>query len=61
MSKIKHSKGSFTNEDTVRRRAWIEKALAGVRGNAASGEGDGSNQPKKPRPHLYVVNPDKPS
>lgn len=41
----------FRNEDTVRRRAWIDRALAGVRDRlkpAEIGETPGSLQPAAP-------------
>ncbi len=60
MSDTKHSDEIITNEDTVNRRAWIEKALSVVKGKVADGENavDAGKQPNKPR--LYVVNPNRP-
>jgi hypothetical protein len=57
------------NEDTLRRRAWIDLALAGVRGRLRPAElGEGSQPPPDPapadtaepntdggRPRLYLV------
>ncbi|MDH3509404.1 MAG: hypothetical protein OER85_00955 [Gammaproteobacteria bacterium] len=56
MSDTKHSDEIITNEDTVNRRAWIEKALSVVKGKVADGEDtvDACGQPDKP--NLYVVN-----
>ena len=50
MSKIKHSDNIFTNELTRNRRAWIDRALAGVKGKAeASGE-------RRPKPVKRLAN-----
>ena len=59
MSDTKHSDELITNEDTVNRRAWIEKAVSVVKGEVADREdaGDVSDQPAKP--NLYVVNTDR--
>jgi hypothetical protein len=54
MSNKKHSDTIITNEQTLQRRAWIERALDGVRGTLLSGE-DGLEIRRKPRPRLYVV------
>jgi hypothetical protein len=55
----------FRNEETVRRRAWIDRALAGVRdrlqpaelGPAAPVPKSTDSQPEGPagRPRLYLV------
>ncbi len=58
MSKIKHSENEFTNEHTVRRRAWIEKALDSVRGRFDDGEDDILTSEEAEKPHLYVVKTD---
>lgn len=59
MSKMKHSGNKFTNEQTLRRRAWIEKALDGVRGRFDNGEDDFVLAPEEnTRPHLFVVKTD---
>ncbi len=60
MSDMKHSDDLITNEDTVNRRAWIEKAVSVVKGKVTDGEKavDTSEQPKKP--NLYVVNTNRP-
>lgn len=46
----------FENEGTISRRAWIEKALAGVRSIARREESVASDSNKPKKPHLYVVN-----
>lgn len=58
MSKIKHSETEFANENTVRRRAWIAKALDSVRGKFDSGEDNTINSEESEKPHLYVVKTD---
>ena len=55
MSKSKHSEVAFTNAETVRKRAWIEKALASVKGRFTAGEGDLDATDKAAKPNLYVV------
>ncbi len=59
MSDTKHSDELITNEDTVNRRAWIEKAVSVVKGEVADQDdtADVSDQPNKP--NLYVVNPNR--
>ena len=59
MSDTKHSDELITNEDTVNRRAWIEKAVSVVKGEVADQHdaGDGTDQPNKP--NLYVVTPNR--
>jgi len=60
MSRIKRSKKIFTNEDTVCKRAWIDQALAGVRGRFAGGE-EGLESTERPsKPNLYVVDSSRP-
>jgi hypothetical protein len=58
VSKIKHSENEFTNEHTVRRRAWIEKALDSVRGRFDNGQDDALTPEETEKPHLYVVKTD---
>lgn len=58
MSKTKHSGSGFSNESTLRRRAWIEKALAGVRGQKAGAEDGQTFENQSSKPHLYVVKTD---
>jgi hypothetical protein len=60
MSDTKHSDDLITNEDTVNRRAWIEKAVAVVKGKVTDGKEavDACEQPKKP--NLYVVDANRP-
>ncbi len=47
----------FKNEDTLRRRAWVEHVLHSVRDYLRMDE-DECRQP--PRPRLSVVRPDRP-
>jgi len=57
MSDRKHSDELITNEDTVNRRAWIEKAVSVVKGKVTGGE-DRANTGEQPnQPNLYVVDP----
>jgi hypothetical protein len=54
MSDIKHSETLIANQATLRRRQWVERAIAGVRGRL--GGLDASEQrDKPPRPDLFVV------
>ncbi len=55
MSKQKHSDPLIKNEETLRRRAWVEQALAGVRLRSGPDicPSDSPEPPEKPR--LYVV------
>jgi len=55
MSHTKHSEKTFTNAETVRKRAWIEKALASVRGRFTSGEDGSESTEAAAKPQLYVV------
>lgn len=55
MSKTKHSEVTFTNAETVRKRAWIEKALASVKGRFTAGEDGSDTTDKASKPDLYVV------
>jgi hypothetical protein len=54
MSDKKHSDSLITNEDTLQRRDWIERALAGVRGQAVAKQQD-LPKASRSRPRLYVV------
>jgi len=56
MSENKHSDISFTNAETVRKRAWIERALDGVKGKFAGREDGIESTEKAGKPNLYVVN-----
>jgi len=56
MSDIKHSEISFTNAETVRKRAWIEKALASVKERFTGREDGIETTEKAGKPSLYVVN-----
>jgi hypothetical protein len=55
MSERKHSDREFSNEDTVRRRAWIEWALDSVKGRFSVGEERIEFQNKATKPHLFLV------
>jgi len=55
MSETKHSDSIFTNEQTRNRRAWIDRALAGVRERSEPGEQARQEPPASRRPRLYVV------
>lgn len=59
MSDKKHSVPLIKNQETLRRRAWVERALAGVRGRAVSAEEPPVEQPEAPKPRLYVVGSDR--
>lgn len=58
MSTTKHSGTEFTNEQTVRRRAWIARALDSVRGQFDHGADDTLVSEEPVKPHLYVVKTD---
>lgn len=63
MSKTKNNGNDFSNELTVRRRAWIAKALDSVRGRFEAGDIDLGDEPlqgieESPKPQLYVVKSD---
>ena len=58
MAKIKHSEAEFTNEHTVRRRAWIAKALDSVRGKVKDVVDDRHLSEDIAKPHLFVVKTD---
>jgi hypothetical protein len=55
MSQIKQNGITFTNEETIRKRAWIEKALDGVRGRFVGAEDILESNDRPSRPNLYVV------
>ncbi|MFQ5634083.1 MAG: hypothetical protein ACE5G3_01955 [Gammaproteobacteria bacterium] len=55
MSKIKHREVTFTNAETVRKRAWIEKALDSAKGRIADDEYGSESTEKSSKPSLYVV------
>ena len=55
MSEAKHSENLITNEETRRRREWVERALAGVRGRVAGADAATDHLEKSTRPKLYVV------
>ncbi len=53
MTHRQHSKPLITNEATLRRRAWIEQAVAGVRGRLGGPIPD--ERPEPPKRHLFLV------
>ncbi len=55
MSDRKHSNTIITNESTLQRRDWIERAVSGVRSKASSDEITGGCSDKAARPALYIV------
>ena len=55
MSETKHSQTMITNAETRRRREWVERALAGVRGRVAGADDVRGSADSAPRPSLYVV------
>jgi len=66
MSDNENEQMPFRNADTLHRRAWIDRALSGVRGHLhLDDEGDLAQAPPPPvtdlatlpatRPHLYIV------
>ena len=59
MSDTKHSETIFTNEQTLRRRAWIERALNGVKGKSRIHEERIEPVEDAGRPRLRVVNSDR--
>ncbi|MCL4780000.1 MAG: hypothetical protein KJ049_07395 [Gammaproteobacteria bacterium] len=65
MSDSDNERTAFRNADTLHRRAWIDRALSGVRARLhREDEGELGQSapppvpmaaPQPPRPHLYVV------
>lgn len=55
MSERKHSEKEFTNEDTVRRRAWIDKALDSVKGRFTVGDERLELRESAAKSNLYVI------
>ncbi|UCG71992.1 MAG: hypothetical protein JSV45_12130 [Chromatiales bacterium] len=55
MSDIKHSDTLITNEATLQRRKWVERAIAGVRGRQNGSDALPDMREKSPRPPLFVV------
>ena len=55
MSDNKNSEISFSNAETVRKRAWREKALASVRDRFSIGEERIESTEQASKPNLYVV------
>lgn len=56
MSDRKHSDQLITNEETVNRRAWIEKALSVVKGKVKDGAETVDAGEQSGKPNLYIVN-----
>lgn len=55
MSDTKHSETLITNEATLQRRKWVERAIAGVRGRQNDSDPTSEMRDKPPRPTLFVV------
>ena len=55
MSDTKHRDTKFSNEDTVNRRAWIDRALACVKRRPVPQERKADSGEPEKKPHLYVV------
>ena len=55
MSDTKHSDSGFKNENTVQRRAWIDRALTGVKEHVSAREAPPCVIEERPRPRLYIV------
>jgi len=60
MSDKKHSDQLITNEDTVNRRAWIEKAVSVVKGKVKDGSDAADAGDRSGKPNLHVVNTNSP-
>jgi hypothetical protein len=54
------SEPDFANEGTISRRAWIEKALSSVRSIVRRDDDAVSDNSAAEKPHLYVVNSNRP-
>jgi len=59
MSTKKHSDTIITNESTLQRRAWIDRAVASARGKIDRGEIPREAPDKSDKPFLYLVNSDR--
>ena len=55
MSETKHSDTIITNEQTLSRRAWIDRARESVRGTFEPECEAGESAERPARPRLYVV------
>jgi len=55
MSDIKHSDTIIKNEDTIQRRAWIDRAVASAKDCAGSDHSQGAPQETAAKPDLYLV------
>jgi hypothetical protein len=60
MSETKHSDTIITNERTLRRRSWIDRAVAGVKGKAVSGEEGLEARESGSKPKMYIVSSNRP-
>lgn len=60
MSDRKHSDEIITNEDTVNRRAWIEKAVSVVKGKVTDQDETADNVEQPRKRHLYIVDTNRP-
>jgi hypothetical protein len=58
MAKINYCETEFANEYTLRRRAWIAKALDSVRRRLAEGNSDFYFSEERPKSYLRVVDSD---
>jgi hypothetical protein len=55
MSDRKHSDRLITNEDTVNRRAWIEKAVSVAKGTVEDAAETVESGEQSGKPSLYIV------
>ena len=55
LSEFKHSQTVITNEETLQRRAWVERAIAEVRGRMSAAPVAPERAERSQRPKLYVV------
>ena len=60
MSEIKHSDTIITNEHTLSRRAWIDRALESVRGTYEPERDLQESAECSVKPQLYVVKSNRP-
>jgi len=55
MSDTKHSDTIIKNEDTIQRRAWIDRAVASAKGCIGSEKYRDIADHRRKKPDLYVV------
>ena len=55
MSDTKHSDTDLKNEDTVRRRAWIDRAVNSAKEHVSAGEEYARAVEERSRPRLYII------